>query len=139
MLFYNAVPAVFTPATPCPKPSTHRNLLSESACHFSSRVRIHCWKKGGMAMDHPLPALPHKLTLSGRSSLSMTGVTEVVSFDDAAVVLRTQLGTLVVQGSGLQLKTLASEGGQVAVEGKVTSLVYEEPREKGGWLSRLFG
>jgi sporulation protein YabP len=92
-----------------------------------------------MAMGTEIPALPHKLTLHQRSSLTMTGVTEVVSFDDAAVVLRTQLGTLVVQGSGLQLKTLASEGGQVAVEGKVTSLVYEEPREKGGWLSRLFG
>jgi sporulation protein YabP len=81
----------------------------------------------------------HSLQLDRREKLTMTGVTEVVSFDDAAVVLRTQLGTLVVQGSGLQLKTLASEGGQVAVEGKVTSLVYEEPREKGGWLSRLFG
>lgn len=90
-------------------------------------------------MGTEIPALPHKLTLNQRSSLTMTGVTEVVSFDDTAVVLRTQLGTLVVQGSGLQLKTLTAEGGQVAVEGKITSLVYEEPREKGGWLNRLFG
>ena len=37
--------------------------------------------------------LPHKLTLNDRSSLTMTGVTEVVSFDDSAVVLRTELGT----------------------------------------------
>ena len=28
----------------------------------------------------------------------MTGVTEVVSFDDTAVVLQTSLGTLIVQG-----------------------------------------
>ena len=84
--------------------------------------------------------LPHKLTLNGRSSLSMTGVTEVVSFDDSAVILKTTLGTLVVQGRELQLKTLSVEGGQVAVEGTVSALTYEEPRQqKDGWLSRLLG
>ena len=83
--------------------------------------------------------LPHKLTMNERKSLSMTGVTEVVSFDDTAVVLHTALGTLVVQGSQLQLKTLSTQGGQVDVEGKVASLLYEEPRAKGGWKHRLFG
>ncbi len=84
--------------------------------------------------------LPHKLTLNGRSSLSMTGVTEVVSFDDTTVILKTTLGTLVVQGRELQLKTLSVEGGQVAVEGTVSALTYEEPRQqKGGWLNRLLG
>ena len=84
--------------------------------------------------------LPHKLTLSGRSNLTMTGVTEVVSFDDSAVILKTELGTLVVQGRDLQLKTLSVEGGQVAVEGLVSALIYEEPRQqKGGWLNRLLG
>ena len=81
--------------------------------------------------------LPHKLSLNERRELTMTGVTEVVSFEDSAVVLRTSLGTLIVQGSGLQLKTLSLEGGHVAVEGSVASLVYEEPR-LGGW-KRLFG
>lgn len=83
--------------------------------------------------------LPHKLTLSERSKLTMTGVTEVVSFDEEAVVLRTGLGTLVVQGSQLQLKTLSTDGGQVAVEGTVSAMTYEEPRNKGGWKHRLFG
>lgn len=83
---------------------------------------------------------PHKLTLSQRNNLAITGVTEVVSFDDGAVVLRTELGTLIVQGRDLQLKTLSTEGGQVAVEGTVAALIYEEPRQqKGGWMQRLFG
>lgn len=83
--------------------------------------------------------LPHKLTLDERKSLTMTGVTEVVSFDENAVVLHTCLGTLVVQGRELQLKTLTLDGGNVAVEGQIGSLVYEEQRHSGGWLSRLFG
>lgn len=78
------------------------------------------------------PHLPHTLSLNERRQLTMTGVTEVVSFDDSAVVLRTDLGTLVVQGSELQLKTLSLEGGQVAVDGTVSALTYEEPR-LGGW------
>ena len=83
--------------------------------------------------------LPHRLTLNERRQLSMTGVSEVVSFDDTAVVLRTELGTLVIQGQDLQLKTLSLEGGQVVVEGTVSALHYEEPRAGGGWLRRLMG
>lgn len=83
--------------------------------------------------------LPHKLTLNERRQLSMTGVTEVVSFDDTTIVLRTQLGTLVIQGQDLQLKTLSLEGGQVAVDGTVSALHYEEARSGCGWLRRLMG
>ena len=83
--------------------------------------------------------LPHKLSLDGRSRLGVTGVTDVLSFDEGAVLLRTEMGILTVQGRELRLKTLSPEGGQVTVEGTVSSLVYEEPRTKGGWLSRLMG
>ena len=82
---------------------------------------------------------PHKLTLNERKSLTMSGVTEVVSFDDSAVVLRTDLGTLLVQGSQLQLKTLNVDGGQVEVTGNVSALAYEEPRRRSPWLERLLG
>ena len=82
--------------------------------------------------------MPHSLQLRERNALTMTGVTEVISFDENTVVLRTSLGILVVQGRELHLKTLSPEGGQVAVEGTVTALNYEEPRS-GGWRQRLFG
>ena len=84
-------------------------------------------------------ALPHKLTLNERRQLTMTGVSEVVSFDDTAVILKTQLGTLTIYGKDLQLKQLSLEGGQVAVDGTVSALIYEEPRHSGGWIGRLFG
>jgi sporulation protein YabP len=84
-------------------------------------------------------ALPHKLTLSERKKLTMNGVTEVVSFEEDAVILKTALGTLVIQGRDLQLKTLSLDGGQVDVEGTVSALIYEEPKRSGGALRRLFG
>ena len=83
--------------------------------------------------------LPHALSLTERNKLTVYGVTEVVSFEENAVVLCTALGTLVVQGRDMQLKTLAPDGGQVIVEGTVSGLVYEEPRSAGGWFSRLLG
>ena len=83
--------------------------------------------------------LPHRLVLDERRILTMTGATEVVSFDALAVVVKTTLGTLVIQGKDLQLKQLTPDGGQVAVEGTVTSLHYEQPRQTSGWAKRLFG
>ncbi len=82
--------------------------------------------------------MPHKLTLNSRKELSMTGVSEVISFDENAVVLKTSMGLLSVHGQDLQLKNLSLDGGQVAVEGTISAFVYEEPR-KGGALRRLFG
>ena len=82
---------------------------------------------------------PHKLTLNERKNLTMTGVTEVLSFDETTVALKTSLGLLTVQGQELKLKTLSLEGGQVAVDGHITGLSYEEPRQTGSWRRRLFG
>ena len=81
--------------------------------------------------------IPHDLTLKERRSLTMTGVTEVVSFDDSTVILKTDLGTLLVQGRDLQLRQLTLDGGNVAVEGQISALSYEEPRTPGFRLSRL--
>ena len=83
--------------------------------------------------------LPHSLTLMERKKLTMTGALEVVSFEESYVVLKTALGTLTVLGENLQLKQLNPEGGNVAVEGEISALQYEQSRSGGGWLHRLLG
>lgn len=82
--------------------------------------------------------MPHVLQLKERQQLTVTGVTEVASFDENTVVIQTTLGTLIIQGQQLQLKNLSQEGGQVAVEGSVSALIYEEARARG-WRQRFFG
>lgn len=84
-------------------------------------------------------ATNHVLTLSQRKKLTMTGATEVLSFEEDGVVLKTEMGTLVIQGRGLKLRTLSPEGGQVEVTGTVTAMVYEEPKARGGWVRRMLG
>ncbi len=88
-----------------------------------------------LALDNP-----HKVTLDNRNRLTMTGVTEVESFDEEMVVLHTTKGTLVIRGSGLHLQLLSLDGGQVHVDGTVDSMTYEnEVREAGSFFARLFG
>ena len=82
---------------------------------------------------------PQKLTLDDRKRLTVTGVQDIGSFDENAVVLETNQGVLVVRGRALHLRQLSVEGGQVAVEGQVDALLYEENRREGGFLARLLG
>ena len=81
---------------------------------------------------------PHNLSLESRKKLILTGVTEIVSFDDTFILMRTPLGDLTVQGQQLQLKSLTPEGGNVTVQGQIDALSYEVSRT-GSWLSRFFG
>ena len=78
-----------------------------------------------------------KLSLDGRNKLVVTGVSQVVRFEEELVVLETALGTLHIHGRELKLQDLSLEGGRAAVEGQISALIFEEPREKSGW-GRLF-
>lgn len=87
-------------------------------------------------MDLPLP---HKLTLNERQALTVTGVEEVLNFDENAVQLSTVMGCLWIYGQQLKLKTLDPEAGLVSLSGNVHALAYEQTQKKGGRLSRLLG
>jgi len=84
-------------------------------------------------------ALPHNIILEGRERLSISGVEDVESFDEESIVVHTSGGMLLVRGSDLHIEKLSLDGGDLAVEGLVHTLRYEEEtREKGGLLTRLF-
>lgn len=71
--------------------------------------------------------------------LALTGVTDTVSFDEAAAVLETSRGTLVVRGSELHVEQLNLEAGEVRISGQIDSLTYEESiQTQGSFLQRLF-
>ncbi len=76
----------------------------------------------------------HRLTLAQRKNLTMTGVTEVVRFDEETVTLKTSLGIVSIHGEGLKLKNLSVDGGQVTVDGHISALIYEQ--ERPGFFGR---
>ena len=80
----------------------------------------------------------HGLSLRDREALSLSGVEDVLSFDEAVVTCRTTMGDLVIEGSGLRIADFSSEKKTLAVVGTVNGLYYENKRERGKG-ARLFG
>lgn len=85
----------------------------------------------------------HKLTLLGRESVEVRGVTDVISFDEQAVVLNTVCGSLAVEGSSLHIHVLSIEQGIVTMDGRVDSISYYETENseksgKSGFFGKLF-
>lgn len=83
--------------------------------------------------DKDIP-LPHKLTLDERKKLTLTGAREVLHFDEELVELDTARGNLVIQGSELRLKCLSLEDGAVVIQGNISALLYDEPKQKRGFF-----
>lgn len=89
-------------------------------------------------MAYEEKVMPHHVVLEGRTSLTVSGVEEVESFDENTIVMVTVKGTLVVRGEALHIEKLSLDGGDLKVEGTVDSITYEDDgREKGGFLARL--
>ncbi len=83
---------------------------------------------------------PHNLSLAERRRLTLSGVEDVESFDEASITLYTSSGLLMIRGSGLKIEKLSIEGGELSVEGRIDSLEYEDSSpERGGFWSRVFG
>jgi len=76
--------------------------------------------------------IPHHVIMEERSSLSISGVLDIESFDDQTIVAYTDLGELLVKGSGLHINKIDLESGDLLVEGKVSSLSYSDQVVSGG-------
>jgi sporulation protein YabP len=99
-----------------------------------------------MKSDHEtqnLSPVPHRCVLTNRAGAELTGVREVVAFDENQVILDTDLGLLTIKGKELHVSRLTLEKGELDVEGQFDSLVYssnEAYRRAGqSWITRLFG
>lgn len=81
----------------------------------------------------------HTITVTDRESVSLTGIDEVVSYDENNIVMQTNMGQLTLDGSGLNIVKLNLGEGEVVVQGKVDALYYIESGGKRSVFSRLFG
>lgn len=92
-----------------------------------------------MMVNEPRGDTPHNLILEDRRRLSVSGVTEVVSFDECQAVMETDRGLLTVEGSELHMEKLSLDVGELTLEGEIDALAYaRERKSKGGFWSRVF-
>ena len=80
----------------------------------------------------------HEFSLKGRRRMSISGVREVISFDETAVNLLTDCGEMTVEGEGLRIGVLDTERGLVTLEGNAVDGIWY-PRAEGGERKGLFG
>ena len=66
----------------------------------------------------------HSLILDNRKKLSLTGVTDVMGFDEQTVSLTTDCGTLIVKGENLHINKLNLDSKDVCIDGVINSLQY---------------
>lgn len=93
-----------------------------------------------MTNEFSIPATSHRLELTGREHLNVSGVEDVERFDENGVIMTTSAGTLIVTGENLHIGKLSLEGGELFVDGRIDSVSYEDtPERQGGFFSRLFG
>ena len=91
-----------------------------------------------MADEKKVSAMPHNLVLEDRRLLTVSGVSDVDSFDEETVIVFTDSGELTVRGSNLHINRLSVEMGELTVEGKISALIYSEDTTKsGGFFSRV--
>lgn len=82
---------------------------------------------------------PHNVILEDRKRLTVTGVSDVDSFDEQTVVVYTDMGELTLRGNGLHISRLNTETGELNITGTVYAMIYTDERTKsGGMFSRLF-
>lgn len=87
--------------------------------------------------NDPSP-MPHQVILDDRRRLSVSGVSDVDSFDDNTVIAHTALGDLTVKGQHLHICRLNTDNGDLLLEGQIELLEYSEPRLKGQRFRRWF-
>lgn len=81
------------------------------------------------------------LVLENRNKLNVTGVKDVLSFDDEVIIMETELGLLTIKGENLKINKLSIDTGDVIIEGEINNLGYNEHSKKeqeGSILSKIF-
>lgn len=92
-------------------------------------------------MEEKITDISHRLILDNRKEATVTGVKDVISFDEKEILLSTADGRLQIKGSQLHVKGLDLKKGEATLAGHVDSLVYlskESPRKEESLLKRMF-
>lgn len=81
------------------------------------------------------------LVLENREKLSISGVLDVLSFDDQVVIVETELGLLNVKGENLRINKLSIDTSEVVVEGDICSMLYSEKdldKKTSSFIGKIF-
>jgi len=67
----------------------------------------------------------HSLHIDKRENVTVTGVTDVISFDEESVIGETEMGVIVIRGVNLHVNRINLESGELSVSGEIDGVTYE--------------
>ncbi len=81
----------------------------------------------------------HDIIIRSRSKVEISGVTNVVSFDEEGICLESEMGEMLIEGRGLRVSSLDTDRGKIYIDGTIDGLYYNtntnEPKK--GLFGRL--
>ncbi len=84
----------------------------------------------------------HRVVLEGRRRAEVSGVTDLLVFDETEVIMETTEGMLSIRGGDLHMSNLNLEQGLIGISGEITELIYDEvgaaAKNRPGLMGRLF-
>ena len=82
----------------------------------------------------------HRIVMEGRKKVAVSGVLDLLVFDETEVVMETSEGMLSIRGADLHMGSLNLDQGQVGLAGEIAELVYDDvsSKPKSSLMSRLF-
>ncbi len=80
----------------------------------------------------------HNVIMEQRRKLNMSGVSEVIGFDDETITLETDMGMMTIKGEGLKIGSFSASSTDIDIEGTIIALVYTgDSAVKGGFFRKL--
>lgn len=81
-------------------------------------------------MEDNRALLPHTFLIENRNKITLTGVTDIGSFDEENIVVFTHYGEINIHGEALQVSNVNIDSGDFSAEGTVISIAYTEKIHK---------
>lgn len=85
--------------------------------------------------------IPHNIIMENRKFLSISGVNDVLAFDDNQIILSTQMGEMQIKGINLHINKLNVETGELSMDGSIYAIVYNDElnqsHKKQGFFSKI--
>ena len=76
--------------------------------------------------------------IENRRSLTLTGVSNIISFDESSAILDSQYAVISVDGEDLQIMKMDMDSGEVVITGKINVLAYSDKKQGAKRLGAFF-
>lgn len=85
-----------------------------------------------------IKAVNHNIIIENRKKFTLSGIKDVISFDEETVVTQSSIGKLVIKGEDLHILNFDNQSYDLLGEGKINAIVYTADESGGGFFSKLF-